>query len=168
MRTKVFALSRAAVFALVALFSSGAHAQALECGKLDPADCFASYIRNRLDLYCGFDVFNWQALAEVTYRMSGPTGAMPAKPDTLACVAQQKSAVKPYYDAARAFLANSNNKDGLSALKDAYSYWLTSADLLPDGVYMAPTHQNVEANRAQTESRERGLKERLNRLALEK
>jgi len=91
---------------------------------------------------------------------------MLAKPDTFGCVTEQKKAVKPYYDAARSFLAN--NQDGLCALKDAYGYWLTSADLLPDGVYMAPTHQNIEANRAQTEIRESGLKERLNRLALEK
>lgn len=162
----VFSCGRVVALAFVALFACGARAQAqaLECGTSGPVECFIGQVKLAdLKPYCDGDVFAWQVRAKTMYTYSQP---LPEQPKIHECVKQQKGAVEPYYAAARAFLAN--NKDGLSALKDAYSYWLASVDQIPDGVYIVPTERNLDANRARRDDRKRGIEDRLNRLALEK
>ncbi len=153
-------------FALAMLFASAASAQQLECWDNNgPVECFIKKLQ-RVDVEsnCEFDVTMWQLEAEGVY---GRSGSAPAKPNIHSCVTNQKNAVEPYYIAAREHLSRSN-KDGLSVLKDAYSYWLASVDLLPAGVFLVPTAANIRANKAQSDVRKRGLAERLSRLGLEK
>lgn len=139
-------------------------AQVPECGTVEPVQCYIDKVSSAA-WKCAHDVDMWQISASLSYARSGSYDDS-SRPDVFVCVRQVKAAVEPYYAGARDKLAN--NKDGLSALKDSYSYWLTGVDLIPDGAYITPTRSRISDYQKQRSERDRGMRERLNRLNLEK
>lgn len=155
------------------LISCAGFAQANPCPSTKAIECFISEVKFvRFKFNCDVEVISWQFAARrvrtrnaIEARINGPQAALPPSSDIHTCIRQQKNAVQPFYNFVAESLAN--NKEGLSLLKDAYAYWLTSVDMIAEGVAILPTDEDIERYKRRISEREKGVEDRLNRLMLE-
>lgn len=129
----------------IALMSHQAHASG-SCKEIPPIDDFICNTNAKFVL-CRLEV--GLALLESKNR-----------PQAQKCVEEGKEAIKPIYQTARRAIGR--NAGAQAALKDLYSYWLTSMDSLwPD---MGMRQYQYEA---QLQKRQLGIDERGNKLRVE-
>lgn len=80
--------------------------------------------------------------------------------ETFSCIDEEKMAIKPIYKTAKKAL--DGNEDATEALKDLYSYWLSSMDaLIPD------MNEKKLEYKYRLSAREDGINDRRNRLKIE-
>lgn len=116
------------------------------CKELPPADDFA----------CNTQVTFTVCKLQVEL---GLLKAVPPK-DAFTCIEKNKDEIKPVYNTAKQALID--NKDATEALKELYSYWLSSMDALIPGV-----DERKFEYRQKLSERELGMKDRANRLKIE-
>lgn len=116
------------------------------CKELPPADDFA----------CN---------AQVTFtvcKMQVELGLLKGSPpnEAFSCIEKNKEEIKPVYNSAKQALID--DEDATEALKDLYSYWLSSIDAIIPGA----DERRLEYRQKLSE-RELGMKDRANRLKIE-
>lgn len=80
-----------------------------------------------------------------------------------ACIQKSTATVDPLYKKAKSTLQQSGNKGALEALKDLYSYWMTSMNV--EILTKSPGSPFLYS--AQIQERKTGITERVNRLKVE-
>ncbi len=142
--------------ALLVLLSEHVYAS-VACIELPPVDDFVCNTQGMF-INCRLEVENGLLKVEIDQLRGSPPRVTPQ--EIFACIEKDKKAIQPVYNAAKSALKA--NKDGLTALKDLYAYWLSSLDML-----IPSLNESKYQYKAKVSERESGLTERGNKLKVE-